>query len=186
MRSIRSYFVLLVLTTLIGACGGAPGGGPSTGPATQSPSALATQTPAPLLTPAPGVTPPLASVPIAGGNSLTYDITGEYEASGSVPFDPEASILAQDGNGWIAYFGTQSGDINLRVSTRPDKLGIEFRDGEFVVVGNGDPSATNDCTFNTTENDASALVGSAECKHATVHPNGATFVNMKIQWDVRP
>ncbi len=196
MRPVRSSALLVVVSAVSMGCGTAvPGAGtpsPTAPGSSASPQSTPTQPPAgtlpPVATPTAGATaPPATTFAPADSNKITYEISGEYEASGEAVFNEQASIYWEEGQydsheGWVAYF--DAGNISMRVSTRPENESIEFRDGERVVVANSYPDAGYGCTFTLTRNTPSGPVGSAVCERAIVHPNGSTYVNVELEWEV--
>ncbi len=208
MRPVQLLFGSLVIGTLT-ACGSAapPAGTQSSGatatpvaapsvaatPAA-TPSAASTQpaasTPPVVITPPPQ-TIPVPSVPAPGGTStISYQITGEYEASGEAAFDEEGSNYTEEGyldifrEGWTAYFENEAANHTIRLVTRPDDHVVEFFGGDVVVRADGRSGSDDECTFTITKNDASGPVGSAVCERAVLHPNGSTYVNLSIEWEV--
>ena len=198
MQPTRLFFALAGFVVLAGCGGPAPGAGtqlPTASrppantpvPATQPPIATTppTFTPAPAITLLPVGTVPVAGTPAAGGGgTITYQITGDYQASGELAFDPAGSIDMKDfGGGWIAYFMSADGEINVRLSTQPDEEAVEVFLGEDVVRGGtGEPNSA--CTFTITKNDASGPAGSALCDKARLYPSQDTRVKLSIEWSV--
>lgn len=200
MRQVRLFLVLVAAATISGCTGGPPG--------TQSPAATGTQatptspqspgitqppsTQPPSTTPPatlpPATTPP-ANTPAPGANTMSYEISGEYSASGEAVFQTSGSGYTDEGQyglqqGWVAYFEDPATGHTIRLATRADSLAIEFFGGDVVVRATGYEGSQDGCTFNITKNDASGPAGSAVCERAVVHPNGATYVNFSVEWSV--
>ncbi len=207
MRPVQLLFGSLVIATLT-ACGTAP---PPAG--TQLPGATATPVAAPSVAATPAATPsvagtqpaattppaaitqppatiPVPSAPAPGTSTITYEITGEYEASGEAAFDEEGSNYTEEGyldifrEGWTAYFENEAANHTIRLVTRPDDQVVEFFGGDVVVRADGRAGSDDECNFTITKNDASGPVGSAVCERAVLHPNGSTYVNLSIEWEV--
>lgn len=116
-----------------------------------------------------GASQPAASQPAAssGGSgdgsggangSITYQVSGDYTASGELPFVSLALSTFTNG-GWVAYFGQSTGDTVIQLSTNPASLIANFGNPEVSIPGTKD----NGCTFNVTKNDSRGLAGSFEC-----------------------
>jgi hypothetical protein len=111
-------------------------------------------------------------------------VTGDYQASGELDFDPQASInMDEFGGGWIGYFASPDGEINARLSTQPGEENIELFLGEDVVRG-GTGEGNSGCSWEITKNDATGPAGSAVCATARVYPSQDTRVQLTIEWSV--
>ena len=138
-----------------------------------------------------GASQPAASSGGGGGGggangSVTYQITGDYTASGELPFLSTTGLSVFDGTGWAASFAELTGaNIVIQLNTHPTSGIFSFGDGTVAVVaveGNG-------CTFNFTKNDSTGLAGSVEC-HGTqlvTDTSGALGkVDVSAHWDAHP
>lgn len=143
-----------------------------------------------MITLPPATLPPATTAAPTGANTITYEITGEYEASGEATFDEVGSNYTEEGyldifrEGWTAYFENEAADHTIRLETRADDLNVEFFGGEVVVRADGNSGSDDECTFTITKNDPTGPVGSAVCERAVLHPNGSTYVNLSITWEV--
>jgi hypothetical protein len=124
--------------------------------------------------------------------SITYQITGGYEASGEVPFQPGggAAGWTESEGGWIANFVQSSGEgayIVLNTFTRGQIL--TYSDGQYLVAVGSDESTGYDCTFNVTKNDASGTAGDMSCNDvpaSSVDTGQLVTVDFSAQWDAHP
>jgi hypothetical protein len=105
---------------------------------------------------------------------MTYEITGDHEASGEVPFVAGGvSLWIEQSEGWVAFFGTTDADaVVIQINTQaaegtPGQI-WNFGDGTAAVTGTSDPGSGTGCTFTLTKNDASGTEGSVECSSAIV------------------
>ncbi len=180
MRPLPTFSLILVIAVVLTACGGAS---PAASTAGESQGGAASQD----------------SQPSQGGGggggangSITYRISGDYEASGELPFLPVGlSLFDTVNSGWVAYFVADNGNasilLNLQTSVADGQIFL-FSASTVQVTGTADPGSGTGCTFNVTRNDATGLAGSLDCssafvsdgsgapKHATVH----------AEWDAHP
>jgi hypothetical protein len=180
MRHLRPLTALFAMAAITVACSASPGassggnGQPSTG---SQPSQAA------------------ASSGGGGGGggsgangSITYKITGGYEASGELPFQPRSSVFDASTGGWSAAFADTSGSgsiITLGTSTAGQV--ISFGDGTASVVGVGDSSSGSGCTFTISKNDSSGLSGHVECSSALLTKgSGMGQAKITAEWDAHP
>jgi hypothetical protein len=186
MRHLRPFSALLAIAAITVACSSAPGG--SSG-AQNSQGAEASQ----------GVEASQPSESTGGGDggggggggggsgangSATYEITGDYSASGELPFIPLGLSQFVDG-GWFAYFGETGGDTILQISTNPEGLIANFGSPQASVPGTED----NGCDFNITKNDSSGLTGSFECHDVLAFTQGTVTqirVDFRGEFDAHP
>lgn len=176
MRHLRPFSALLAIAAITVACSSAPGG--SSG-AQNSQGAEASQ----------GVEASQPSESTGGGGgggggggsgangSATYEISGEYSASGELPFIPLGLSLFVDG-GWLAYFGETGGDTIIQISTNPDGLIASFVSPQVSVSGTVD----NGCDFNITKNDSGGLAGSFECRGVQAITGGTTPTLIQVDF----
>lgn len=182
MRHLRPILALLVISAIMVACS-SPGGG-SSGPSSEA-SSGAIQ---------PGASQATASSDGDGGDgggggsgangSITYEISGDYTASGELPFIPLGLSLFVDG-GWLAYFGETGGDTIIQISTNPDGLIASFTSPQVSAAGTED----NGCDFNITKNDSSGLAGSFECHDVLGFTTGTVTqirVDFRGDFDAHP
>lgn len=165
MRHLRPYLALLAIAAITVACSGAPGSS-SGGESSQGGEASL----------------PAASTGGGGGGgggggangSMTYEITGDYEASGELPFlAGGVSQWIEQSEGWAAFFGATDGggaviQINTQAAEGTSGQIWNFGDGTAAVTGGSDPGSGTGCTFNLTKNDSSGTEGSIECDSAIV------------------
>ena len=187
MRHLRPYLALLAIAAMT-ACsaGGSPDGAsqgnqPSTG---SQPSQAA------------------ASTGDGGGGggggangSITYEVTGDYEASGELPFLAGGiSQWVESAGGWVANFGNQSGEgavilLNTQAADGTSGQIMTYGDGSIVLTAISTPDSGFDCTFNLTKNDSSGLAGDLDCKSAIAADTttGAQKnVRVTAHWDAHP
>jgi len=188
MRHLRRYLALFAMVALIAACSGPPGsssGGQSQG---NEPST--------------GSQPSQAAASSGGGGggggangSVTYDITGDYTASGELPFLAAGiSQWVESAGGWVANFANQSGEgavilINTQAAEGTQGQIFTYGDGSIVLTAISTPDSGFDCTFNLTKNDSSGLAGDLDCKSAIAADTttGAQKnVRVTAHWDAHP
>jgi hypothetical protein len=122
-----------------------------------------------------------------GGNgangSVTYEITGDYTTSGSLPFVPLISTFAN--GGWVAIFGQDTGDTVFQINSIPGTEIVNYGDSQIAVPG----TRSDGCTIDFTENDAAGLVGTFEC-HGVVtalsQTGAAATVDFSGEFDAHP
>jgi hypothetical protein len=180
MRHLRPHLALLAMAALVCACSGPPGsssGGESQG---NEPST--------------GTEPSQAAASSGGGGgggangSVTYEITGDSEASGELPFQPLASAFDSNTKGWSAAFAdTTDATTVVSLITFSQGQTFSFGDGTAAVVGVGESGAGSGCTFTLTKNDASGLSGHVECTSAgVVQQSGTGTAHLTADWDAHP
>jgi hypothetical protein len=183
MRHLRPYLAVFAIATIAAACSSGPGSS-SGGDGSQ----------------AAGESQPAASTGGGGGGgggangSMTYEITGDYEASGELPFVPAISIWDPTPEGWVAYFGTNdTGSEIIQINTQSAEGTSgqiwNFGDGVALIVATSDPGSGSGCTFTLTKNDATGTAGSVECSSAIYSDinSGATgHVQVSAEWDAHP
>jgi hypothetical protein len=178
MRHLRPHFALLAVAALVAACSGPPG----TSPGGQSQGG----------TPSTGSQPSQAAASGGGGGgangSITYQITGDYTASGELPFQPAASLFNATLGGWQASFAdTAAGTTFISLTTVTQGRVLTFGDGTAVVVGVSDSSSGSGCTFTVDKNDAGGLSGHIDCSSAgVVQPSGTGKAHLTADWDAHP
>jgi hypothetical protein len=166
MRHLRSFAALLTIAAITVACSpGAGSGGESQG-----------------AQPSTGSQPSQAAASSGGGGgggggangSMTYEITGDYEASGELPFlAGGVSLWIEQSEGWAAFFGATDGSgAVIQINTQsgegtPGQI-WNFGDGTAAVTATSDPGSGSGCTFTLTKNDSSGTAGSVECSSAIV------------------
>lgn len=110
-------------------------------------------------------TQPPATIGGGGGGggangSVTYQISGDYTASGELPFVPLVSSFSN--GGWTATFANENADQLIQINTIQGNLVVSFGDGKVAIVG----TTVSGCTINMTKNDASGLAGDYHCTGA--------------------
>ena len=187
MRHLRPYIALLAMAAVTAACSAAPGS--SSGGENQ---------------PSTGSQPSQAAASSGGGGggggggangSVTYEITGEYEASGELPFLAGGiSLWVESAGGWVANFANTSGEgavilINTQAAEGTPGQIFSFGDGNVILAATSDAGSGFDCTFALTKNDASGLKGDLECNTALVIDNNTGAqkkVHITAHWDAHP
>jgi len=193
MRHPRPFLALLAVAALTVACsstgGESPGesnGGGGGGEATATPDG--------------GGGGEATATPDGGGGggggangSITYQIAGDYEASGELPFLAQGmSTWDETQGGWVANFVAPSGEgayILLNTATLGTGQILSFGDGTAIVVATSDPGSGYDCTFTMTKNDTSGLAGHMECSNtiaSNVSTGGLLNVSISADWDAHP
>lgn len=100
----------------------------------------------------------------SGANSITYEISGGFEASGEEPFTPSMSFF--DNGVWTMTFG--GGSTLLVLGLDPSTPSISWTNG--TASAGGDSS---NCEFDITRQDASGASGSFACSNVAVVDAGA-------------
>ncbi|MEO6060167.1 MAG: hypothetical protein ABIQ05_09410 [Candidatus Limnocylindria bacterium] len=193
MRHPRPFLALLAVAALTVACsstggespGQSNGGGGGGGEATATPDGGGEAT----ATPAGG-----GGGGGGGGGangSITYNISGDYEASGELPFLALGlSTWIESEGGWVANFAQESGEgayILMNTQTRGQIL--TFGDGTVVIAAASGESTGYDCTFNMTRNDSGGLSGSMECNDifgSNATTGALITVDISAEWDAHP
>ena len=185
MRRLRLFPALLAIVLIGAACSSSSPGASSGGD--QSQAAQESQ--------GGGASQPAASHGGGSGGgangSITYQITGGYEASGERPFLPQASQWVDTANGWVANFANASGEgayilLNTQTGQTLGQI-LTFGDGTELVAATTDGGY--DCVFNLTKNDTSGLKGDMHCTGipGTNITTGANVtVNITANWDAHP
>jgi hypothetical protein len=176
VRALRQLVVLVALLALTVACGSSKG-----------PSASSSVTTQPVTTNSEGGTPEATGGGSGGGTgangSVTYEITGDYTTSGSLPFVPLISTFAN--GGWVAIFGEDTGDMVFQINSIPGTEIVNYGDSQIAVPG----TRANGCTIEFTQNDATGLVGTFEC-HGVVtalsQTGAAATVDFSGDFDAHP
>lgn len=188
MRHPRPYLALFAMAAIIGACSGPPGssGGESKGGE-----------------PSTGSQPSQAAASGGGGGgggggangSVTYEITGDYQASGELPFLASGvSTWVESAKGWVANFANLSGEgavilINTQAAEGTQGQIFTYGDTKIVLTAISTPDSGFDCTFNLTKNDSSGLAGNLDC-NAAIAADATTgaqkHVKVHAEWDAHP
>jgi hypothetical protein len=188
MRRLRLVFLLLVTLAFLGACASTtPGAGTQPPVVSQAPAGA----PSTVVSQPPIATQPPAASP-GGKGSISYQITGEYTASGELPYTPHdgSYFTAGEGGGWLVLFAEdpQSRTDYLWLRTRESSQEIQFGAGGATVDVLGS-SNLHGCAFTSTKNDASGLTGNAVCTKAELWKDeGRTVlkITFSAQWDAQP
>jgi hypothetical protein len=186
MRHLRSFAALLAIAAITVACGSSSSsGGQSQGSE-----------------PSTGSQPSQAAASSGGGGggggangSITYEISGDYQASGEEPFlAGGTSLWIESAGGWVANFADPQGNgsvvILLNTQTAEGTPGeiFTFGDGTIILVAGGGDSGMG-CTFNHEKNDSSGLKGDVTCTSA-IAANSTTGAQLHVQvhaeWDAHP
>jgi hypothetical protein len=188
MRHLRPVAALLTIAAITVACtsGSSAGGESQGGEASQGG----------------GASQPAASTGGGGGGgggggangSITYEITGDYQASGELPFLAGGiSMWIESAGGWAANFGNASGEgavILLNTQEAEGTTGQIFTYGDgTIILAAGSGETGMGCTFNLTKNDSSGLSGDLDCTSAIAANNtsGAQLrVQVHAEWDAHP
>lgn len=190
MRHLRPIATLLALGAIIAAC--ASPAGTSGGEATQGTDA---SEPAPTAAGGDGDSGGGGGSGGGANGSMTYEITGDYEASGELPFLAAGiSLWVEEAGGWVASFANPSGEgayIQLNTQAAEGTTGQIWNYGDgTVIIGAVSGSDTGmGCTFTLTKNDPSGLEGDLDCTSAIV-TNAETGENGTVQitahWEGHP
>lgn len=188
MRHLRPFAALLAVAALTIACSGPPGS--SSGAASQGSQ------------PSTGSQPSEAAASSGGGGggggangSITYEITGDYQASGELPFLASGiSVWVESAGGWVANFANQSGEgavilINTQAAEGTQGQSFTYGDGSIVLTTISAPDSGFDCTFNLTKNDSSGLAGDMHCNSAIgadTTTGAQKHVQVTAHWDAHP
>ena len=188
MRHLRPYVVMLAIAAITTACSAAPGSS-SGGDSSQGGE------------PSTGSQPSQAAASSGGGGgggangSVTYEITGDYEASGELPFLAGGiSLWIEQAGGWVANFANPSGEgavvlINTQAAEGTTGQIFTFGDGSVILTAISTVEAGNSCTFNLTKNDSSGLSGDVHCGSAIaadVNSGAQKTVQLTAHWDAHP
>jgi hypothetical protein len=155
MRPLRPLFLCLAISaTIIAACG-SPAASGAGGPTATSGAGEATAT-------APGE--PTQPPPTTGGGggggangSVTYQISGDYTASGELPFVTQVSSFSN--GGWTATFANESAAELIQINTIAGTLVVAYGDATVAIAA----SPTTGCTVNVTKSDSTGLAGDFQC-----------------------
>jgi hypothetical protein len=145
MRTVRITVAAAAFLLIAAACGDDDGGLVTTTQAGNTGGTVATTT--------------ATTAGSAGGGangSITFAISGDYEASGEFPFIPAASAFSN--GGWSAMF-SESGEAIISMNTLPGGFSIAFGDSVVVITG----IESDGCTFDLSRNDSGGFAGNVEC-----------------------
>ena len=185
MRHLRSFAAVLTIAAITAACTPGSSGNESQGGGEGSQGQ------------------PAASTGGGGGGgggggangSVTYEITGGFEASGELPFlAGGVSIWIESVGGWVANFGNTSGEGAIVQLNTQDAEGtpgqiFNYGDGTVLVSAVSGDDTGMGCTFNLDQNDATGLKGSVDCTNANVINNTTGAIakaNLHAEWDAHP
>jgi hypothetical protein len=187
MRHLRSAAALLTIAAVTVACSPGSSGGASEG-----------------AQPSSGSQPSQAAASQGGGGggggggangSITYEITGDYQASGELPFVAgSVSLWVESAGGWVANFANTSGEgdyilLNTQAAEGTGGQIFTFGDGTVILVATSDPSSGFGCTFDLQKNDSTGLKGHLECTSAVAADNNTAAqhrVHVTADWDAHP
>ena len=185
MRHLPLSTALLAMTAIAVACS-SPGSS-SNGGASQAASSEGA-----------GASQPAASSGGGGGGggangSVTYEISGDYKASGELPFLAGGlSLWVESAGGWVANFSNPSGGdtvvlINTQAASGTPGQIFEFGNGEILVTATSAEGSA--CTFTLTKNDSSGLTGDVKCTDTLAIDNSTgaqKHVQLTAHWDAHP
>jgi hypothetical protein len=189
MRHLRPYLALLAIASITAACSSSPGsssGGQSSAGSQASQAAASSGG---------GGGGGGGSGGGGANGSITYEITGDYQASGELPFlAAGVSMWIESAGGWVANFADPGGNgtsyILLNTQSAEGTPGeiFTFGDGTIILVAGGGDSGMG-CTFNHEKNDSSGLKGDVNCTSA-IAADATTgtqkHVQVHAEWDAHP
>lgn len=148
MRTMRLFIAVAALALIATACGDDD----------------AATTTAPDDTNGTEATTPTTPGSSGGGanGSVTFQISGDYEISGELPFVPLASTF--NNGGWSATFAEDGSDAILVINSIPGSLTVSYGDTEVVLTA----IEAAGCSFDFDQNDSNGLVGSFACSGAAI------------------
>src|SRR3954452_23387098 len=133
--------------------------------------------------PQPSATP--ATAPPMRPDTLSYDITGEFQDANVLPlYRWDQAYYDPDKRGWVIYFTAdpQSMSHYIELITWPSAEEITFKNGDASTFVTGTPGSDDGCTFTTARNDATGTTGSVECTSAHVHDDkSGRFLNVTFR-----
>lgn len=174
MRAVRSFVLMLVVSATTIACG-SDGGSSGEGTETTQPSVSVGG--------GGGATETSGGGGSGANRSVTYEISGDYEASGELPFVTALSTFTN--GGWVGYFGEENGDTIVQVNSMTGTQIINFGNPEVSVPG----TAATGCTIDFTQNDADGFAGSFDCQGIIAARNdtgAAVTVDFNGEFDAHP
>jgi hypothetical protein len=193
MRTVRSFVVWLAVAAITAACASAPPGAGSEPPAGSEPGVASQATG---VSQQPAASEPAASAAIGANGSIKYQITGEYTGSGELPFWPtygdySSYFTPGAGAGWYALFKDAAAPDDHYISLNTGTPGEElfFHQTPIVVALSGGVLSPDECTFSSTKNDETGLIGSVVCTSAELYQaDGQPVLNVTFsaQWDAHP
>ncbi|MEO8638997.1 MAG: hypothetical protein ABI458_03665 [Chloroflexota bacterium] len=186
MRHLRLFTALLAVAAITAACSSTPN-------ATSVGQSQGSQ-------PSTGSQPSQAAASAGGGGggggangSITYEITGDYQASGELPFLAGGiSLWVESANGWVANFANPAGGAVISLNTQQGQTigqGLTYGDGSVTVIAASDAGGGTDCTFTLEKNDADGLKGHVECSSTLAVDNNTgaqKSVKFTAAWDAHP
>lgn len=119
----------------------------------------------------------------AGNNSITYTISGGYEARGEAAFVSAMSFF--DNGVWTMAFGDDSGGVLLLVNLDPSTPSVNFANSADASSISG---SSTECDFEVTRQDASGAAGSFTCSDVAAVVGGALTQadNFSGAFDINP
>jgi hypothetical protein len=165
---LRTAGALAALVLVAAACGDDDGGSSSDGDTTDTTAADAGETATTDASPGDTSGGGGGGTEFTGENGkITYEITGDYEASGEMPFAYVAagSVMAAstwlpDQSGWSAFF-SKGGDSQEIIQLNTTEAGTIFNFGNPEVSVTG--VKESGCTFTFDQNDENGFKGTVEC-----------------------
>lgn len=161
MRFLRLLVALTMFSATLVACWG--GNAQTTEDTSGQTSDVTAETPT-TVEESTGTTQSQSGGGTSGAGSITYEISGGFEASGEEPFNPTMSFF--DNGVWTMTFG--GGTTLLVLGLDPSTPSISWTNGTASAGGD----STN-CEFDITRQDASGASGSFVCSDVAVVNAGA-------------
>lgn len=161
MRLLRWLVAFTLFSATLVACGG--GNTPTTEDTSDQTSDVTAETPT-TVEESTGTTQSQSGGGTSGAGSITYEISGGFEASGEEPFNPTMSFF--DNGVWTMTFG--GGSTLLVLGLDPSTPSINWTNG--TASAGADSS---NCEFDITRQDANGASGSFVCSNVAVVDAGA-------------
>jgi hypothetical protein len=174
MRSLRPLLACLAISaSIIAACGSPAASGAGSPTATTGQGEPTATTPG-------EPTQPVATTDGGGGGggggangSVTYRISGDYAASGELPFVPLVSAFST--NGWQATFVNENTEQLIQINAVQGNVAVVYGDTKVAIVA----SPGTGCTINLTKSDSTGLEGDFDCSGA-IAANSATGTPINV------
>jgi len=161
MRISRLLVALSLFGVTLAACGGGNAqdadatSGPTSEVTAESPTTGEEDT---------GATQSQGASGTSDAGSITYEISGGFEASGEEPFTPTMSFF--DNGVWTMTFGGETALLVLGLD--PSTPSINWTSGTASAAGD-----SSNCDFDITRQDASGASGSFACSNVALVSAGA-------------
>jgi hypothetical protein len=161
VRALRWFVTFSLLSATLLACGG---GEAANSDDTSAPTSVATAATPTTGGDASGTTQGQSGGGTSGANSITYEISGGFEASGEAAFTPSMSFF--DNGVWTMTFGDETALLVLGLD--PSTPSINWTSGTASAAGD-----SSNCEFDITRQDASGASGSFSCSNVAMVDAGA-------------